>query len=90
MKKSGFSKDYDIDSLYVKKVKIKVQSEIIKKRKLLIEHPFATIKRAMEADHVLTKGLQKVTGEFSLMFLAYNLKRVLNIISAKYLINALG
>jgi hypothetical protein len=90
MKKSEFSKDYDIDSLYVKKVKIKVQSEIIKKRKTLIEHPFGTIKRAMGADHVLTKGLHKVTGEFSLVFLAYNLKRVLNIIGAKDLINALG
>jgi len=55
----------------------------------LAEHPFGTVKRAMDAGYLLTKGIKNVTGEFSLVFLAYNLKRVINIIGAKKLIEAM-
>jgi transposase len=44
----------------------------------------------MDAGYVLTKGLKKVTGEFSLAFLAYNLKRVINIIGVYALIEAVN
>ena len=59
-------------------------------RKELAEHPFGTLKRAMDMGYLLTKGLEKVTGEFSLAFLAYNLKRVINIIGVKALIKAVN
>lgn len=89
MKKSAFSKDYNNENLHIRQIHLKTDGEIIHKRKGIVEHPFGTIKRGMFADHVLTKGFQNVTGEFSLVFLAYNLKRVINIMGIKSLIEAL-
>ena len=89
MKKVDFSKGHNADNLYVKQIYVKPDPEIIDRRKALAEHPFSTIKRAMDASHLLTKGLKNATGEFSLVFLAYNLKRVINILGTKKLIEAI-
>jgi len=62
--------------------------EIIKKRKALVEHPFGTIKHAMEHRYFLTRGFDGVSGEMSLSVLCYNLKRVLNIMNFKELMVA--
>jgi len=89
MKKDEFSKDYNVDNLYIKQIHIIPDPKIISLRKELVEHPFGTVKRAMDAGYLLTKGLKNVAGEFSLVFLAYNLKRVINIMGVKGLIEAL-
>jgi transposase len=62
----------------------------IKQRKALVEHPFGTIKRALGYDHFLLKGLEKVRTEWSLIALAYNLKRVLNLVSLPKLLEAVA
>lgn len=62
--------------------------EKVSLRKGLVEHPFGTIKRAMGAGYFLTRGLQKVSGEMSLSVLAYNMKRVLNIVGIERLMEA--
>jgi len=62
--------------------------EKIAVRKGLVEHPFGTLKRAMGHGYFLTKGLEKVAGEMSLSVLAYNMKRVLNIVSIEQLMEA--
>ncbi len=49
-------------------------------RGALVEHPFGTLKRWAGMDHFLMRGLAKCRGEFSLMTLSYNFKRVLNIV----------
>ncbi|HET8864476.1 MAG TPA: transposase [Gracilimonas sp.] len=54
-------------------------------RKGLVEHPFGTIKRAMGAGYFLTTGMQQVSAEMSLSVLAYNMKRVLNIMGIEKL-----
>ena len=59
-------------------------------RKALSEHPFGTMKRAMDQGYFLLRGLSKVRGEFSLTALAYNLKRVLNIVGVPGLLDALA
>ncbi|HMJ64183.1 MAG TPA: transposase, partial [Candidatus Binatia bacterium] len=46
------------------------------------------IKRALGYDHFLLKGLEKVRTEWSLITLAYNLKRVLNLVSLPKLLAA--
>jgi transposase len=50
-------------------------------RKQLAEHPFGTIKRTFGYTHFLMKGLAKVRCEWRLITLAYNLKRVLKLVS---------
>lgn len=57
--------------------------EITDKRKELAEHPFGTMKRALDFGYFLTKGLESVRAEFSLSVLVYNMKRVLNILGFK-------
>ena len=49
-------------------------------RMCLSEHPFGTIKRAMGFSYFLLKGMRKVTGEFALMCLGYNIKRAKNLL----------
>ena len=60
------------------------------KRKELSEHPFGTMKRGMDQGYFLLKGLRKVRGEFSLTVLAYNQKRVLNLVGVPRLLDALA
>lgn len=59
--------------------------EKVSLRKGLVEHPFGTIKRAMEAGYFLSKGIQQVSAEMSLSVLAYNMKRVFNIMGIEKL-----
>ena len=62
----------------------------LKQRKALAEHPFGTIKRGMDAGYFLLRGLEKVRTEMSLTILAYNLKRVINILGVPKLLTAVG
>jgi hypothetical protein len=89
MAESDFSKFYDDKNLFVRQIRIAPNKEIIRQRKSIVEHPFGTVKRNMDAGYCLTKGFQKVSGEFSLAFLAYNLKRAINILGGKKLIECL-
>jgi Transposase DDE domain len=68
----------------------KANPEIIQERKQLVEHPFGTIKHANDQGYFLMKGLKNVRAEFSLSCLAYNLKRVINILGVPQLLVALG
>ena len=58
-------------------------------RRQTAEHPFGTLKAWMGATHFLTKTLPKVRTEMSLHVLAYNLKRVMNILTPEGLIDCI-
>jgi transposase len=64
--------------------------EKVELRKCLAEHPFGTIKRGMTQGYFLMRGLTKVRTEMSLTVLAYNLKRVVNILGVKRMVEALA
>ena len=70
--------------------RMKAEPWKFKLRKTLAEHPFGTIKRWFGYTHFLMKGLAKVRCEWSLTTLAYNLKRVLNLVSFGKLMAAVG
>jgi transposase len=59
-------------------------------RKQTVEHPFGTIKSWMGAAHFLTKTRDRVSTEMSLHVLAYNLKRVVQIMGAKQLMQVMA
>ena len=61
----------------------------MRERRATVEHPFGTLKHWMGATHFLTKSLDRVSTEMSLHILAYNLKRVINIVGIKPLIKAI-
>jgi transposase len=54
-------------------------SKIFKERKKIVEHPFGTTKAVWGFKQFLCRGQENTTGEMSLAFLAYNLRRVFNI-----------
>lgn len=52
-----------------------------KKRQAIVEHPYGTIKRQWSFDHIITKKTkQRASADVGLMFIAYNLKRIWNIL----------
>jgi transposase len=58
-------------------------------RRSIVEHPFGTLKAWMGATHFLMKRLKNVKTEISLHVLAYNLKRVVQILGVGPLIAAI-
>jgi transposase len=63
---------------------------VLDQRRESVEHPFGSIKQWMNQGAFLMRGLDKVRGEFSLTALAYNLRRVLNIVGFGDLMAALA
>jgi hypothetical protein len=64
--------------------------DILDRRRESAEHPFGTIKQWMNQGAFLMRGLEKVRAEFSLTALAYNLRRVLNLVGFTELMAALA
>ena len=64
--------------------------DILSQRRAVVEHPFGSIKQWMNQGAFLMRGLEKVRGEFSLTALAYNLRRVLNLVGFKELMAAVA
>ena len=58
-------------------------------RRQTVEHVFGTLKAWMGATHFKTRRLKNVAGEMSLQVLAYNLKRVINILGVRPLMSAM-
>jgi transposase len=58
-------------------------------RRSTAEHPFGTLKCWMGYTHFLTKTVPKVSTEMGLHVLAYNMKRVMNILGTQRLIEAM-
>ncbi len=54
-----------------------------------MEHPFGTLKYWMGHTHFQTKTLKRVSTEMSLHILAYNMKRVMNLLGVGTLIEAM-
>jgi transposase len=63
--------------------------EKMRQRRETVEHPFGTIKSWMGSTHFQMKTLKRVATEMALHVLAYNLKRVMNIIGITPLIAAM-
>ncbi len=65
------------------------QPNAMKLRRQTSEHPFGTLKAWMGSTHFLTKRLPRVSTEMSLHVLAYNLKRVMQIVGIVPLMQAM-
>jgi len=64
--------------------------DVLDRRRETVEHPFGSIKQWMNQGAFLMRGLKKVRAEFSLTALAYNLRRVLNIVGFAELMAAVA
>jgi transposase len=78
------------DYMPTKKVVLRIKEDIhkTKERMCLSEHPFGTVKWHHGAHYLLCKGKDKATAELGLSFLAYNMKRAINLIGIQGLLSA--
>jgi hypothetical protein len=70
--------------------RVRANPQKMKKRKELAEHPFGTMKRGMNSGYYLMRGIKKVAAEMSLTVLGYNIKRVINILGVRKMLEAVG
>ncbi len=68
--------------------RVKENPQLMKQRQQLSEHPFGTMKRAMNAGSFLMRGLKKVGAAMGLTVLAYNIKRVVKILGVEPMMGA--
>jgi len=67
----------DVDTLTSK------SRTLYSQRKNMVEHPFGTVKRNLGFGYFLTRGAENVLTESLLHFLAYNMKRLINIMGVE-------
>jgi hypothetical protein len=70
--------------------RVRRRPEVLKQRKQWVEHPCGTMKRWWDAGYCLMRGREKVRTECSLTVLAYNLRRVVNLVEMPRLLAALS
>jgi hypothetical protein len=65
---------------------IEKNEHFYKRRQAIVEHPYGTIKRQWGYNYILTKkGKERASADVGFMFIAYNLRRIINIIGQKRL-----
>jgi transposase len=58
------------------------KEHLYKRRQTIVEHPFGTIKRQWGFSYILTKkGISRASSDVGFMFIAYNLRRIGNILT---------
>ena len=63
------------------KERIEQNQNYYRRRQAIVEHPYGTIKRQWGFSYVLTKkGIQRASADVGLMFIAYNIRRIMNIL----------
>ena len=84
------SRSVDQDFLDIVDRRTAENKEKYRQRQTIIEHVFGTVKRTMNAGYFLTRKIPSVRAEASLTFLAYNMKRVINILGVKEILRRLA
>lgn len=75
IERSEFQKSVDANNR-----RVLMNMEKYRRRQCMNEHVFGIIKRQWGYDHTLMKGLKKVDAETGIIFIAYNFRRIINII----------
>jgi transposase len=62
------------------------KEHLYKRRQAIVEHPYGTLKRQWGFSYILTKkGISRASADVGFMFIAYNLRRIGNILSPNVL-----
>lgn len=85
---NSFFKKNPVETTVILKVKDDIPKQ--KQRLCISEHPFGTVKWYHGANYVLCKGIRKVTAELGLSFMAYNLKRMVNMFGTKRILEEMA
>ena len=64
--------------------RVKEKKDEYRKRQAIVEHPYGTIKRQWGFSYIITKkGKNRASADIGLIFTAYNLRRIINILGFK-------
>ncbi len=70
-----------MDLIDANKKRIQQNMEIYRKRQAIVEHPFGIIKRQWDFYYIMTKkSMKHASADVGLIFTAYNLRRIFNIL----------
>ena len=62
------------------------KEHLYKRRQAIVEHPYGTLKRQWGFSYILTKkGIGRASSDVGFMFIAYNLRRIVNILTMNVL-----
>ena len=74
---------FDEETFIRVQARLNAEPDIMRRRKAIVEHPFGNLKRWIMGDgRFLLRGLKGAQTESALAVLAYNLRRVLNVLGA--------
>jgi len=69
------------DLIQANRERIEQNPNYYRRRQSIVEHPYGTIKRQWGFSYIMTKrSMKRASADVGLMFTAYNLRRILNII----------
>jgi hypothetical protein len=75
--------------LEVMLVRLDLALDMMRIQRQTVEHPFGTNKARMEATHLLTRTIERVSTEMSLHVLAYPIKRVIKLLGSETVMKAM-
>jgi hypothetical protein len=79
--RSEFAEYYEVN-----RINFKEKEHLYKRRQAIVEHPYGTLKRQWGFSYILTKkGISRASADVGFMFIAYNLRRIGNILSPNVL-----
>ena len=62
------------------------KEQLYRRRQAIVEHPFGTIKRQWGFSYILTKeGMNRASADVGIMFIAYNIRRIISILGKDHL-----
>jgi transposase len=72
--------------IYENKIRIENQHEIYRRRQAIVEHPYGVIKRQWDFYYIMTKKtIKHAAADVGLVFTAYNLRRIFNLVDKNLL-----
>jgi len=75
--RSEFAEYYEVN-----RINFKQKERLYKRRQSIVEHPYGTLKRQWGFSYILTKkGIERASADVGFMFIAYNLRRIGNILT---------
>jgi len=75
--RSEFAEYYEVN-----RINFEEKEHLYKRRQSIVEHPYGTLKRQWGFSYILTKkGISRASCDVGFMFIAYNLRRIVNILT---------
>jgi hypothetical protein len=74
------------DMIHANKLRMDMNKDLYRRRQAIVEHPYGIIKRQWGFYYIMTKkSIERASADVGLIFVAYNLRRIINIVGQQKL-----